>query len=102
VNCMALDSSMLTLVGILASILILSGWVHQIIKGFKTKKLDDVSKYLMVLIGLGAVLWTVYGIEINDVIIIGVNIAAIILMIIILLMKFRYTKNMPQSQSSNK
>ncbi len=99
---MALDSLTLTLIGVFASILILSGWVHQIIKGFKTKKLDDVSKYLMILIGLGAVLWTIYGIEINDIIIIGVNIAAIILMIIILLMKFRYTKNISQSPSSNK
>ena len=99
---MALDNTSLTLIGVMASILILSGWVHQIFKGFKTKKLDDVSKYLMVLIGLGAVLWTIYGIEIDDIIIIGVNIAAIILMIIILLMKFRYTKNISQMESSNK
>lgn len=89
---MFLDNSMLTVIGIIASVLILSGWVHQIIKGFQTKKLDDVSKYLMILIGLGAILWTVYGIEINDIIIIGVNVAAIILMITILAMKYRYAK----------
>ncbi len=87
-----MDSTSITIIGIFASILILSGWVHQIFKGYKTKKLDDVSKYLTILIGLGAFLWMIYGIEVNDLIIIGVNIAAIILMSIIFIMKYSYAK----------
>ncbi len=72
--------------------MILSGWVPQIIKGYRTKKLDDVSKYLMILISGGAVLWAIYGIEKNDPYIIGVNVAAIVLTMIVLGMKFRYRK----------
>lgn len=87
-----MDSTSITIIGICASVLILSGWVHQIFKGHKTKKLDDVSKYLTILIGLGAFLWMIYGIEVNDMIIIGVNIAAIILMSIIFIMKYSYAK----------
>ena len=64
---MYLDDFTLGIVGILAGILILSGWVPQIIKGYKTKRLNDVSSYLMVCIFAGAVLWLVYGIEIDDV-----------------------------------
>ena len=89
---MFLDSNTLTIVGIVAGVLILSGWVHQIIKGYKTKSLKDVSKYLMIMIGVGAVLWLIYGIEVDDVYIIGTNLAAIILMIIIFGMKRRYDK----------
>ena len=89
---MVLDDGILTVIVILAGILILSGWVHQIIKGYKTKSLKDVSKYLMILIGVGAVLWLIYGIEIDDPYIIGTNIAAIILMFIIFGMKKRYDK----------
>ena len=76
---MFLDDFTLGIVGILAGILILSGWVPQIIKGYKTKRLNDVSSYLMICIFAGAVLWLVYGIEIDDVYIIGVNVAAMFL-----------------------
>ena len=70
---MAFDDFTLGVVGILAGILILSGWVPQIIKGYKTKRLNDVSSYLMICIFAGAVLWLVYGIEIDDVYVMGVN-----------------------------
>ena len=45
---MYLDDFTLGIVGTLAGILILSGWVPQIIKGYKTKRLNDVSSYLMI------------------------------------------------------
>ena len=89
---MALDEISITILGIVASILILSGWVPQIVKGYKTKKLDDVSKYLMSLVAIGAFLWMLYGFEKNDYIIIGVNVAAICLTMTVLVMKFRYKK----------
>ena len=89
---MFFDEFSLGVLGIAAGILILSGWVPQILKGYRTKKLDDVSKYLMILIAIGAFLWLVYGIEKDDPYIIGVNVAAIALTMIVLSMKFRYEK----------
>jgi MtN3 and saliva related transmembrane protein len=89
---MEVDDTLLTILGTLAGILILSGWVEQIIKGYKTKSLKDISKYLMILISAGAALWLLYGIIVNDVFIIGTNIAAIILMTIVLIMKKRYAQ----------
>lgn len=86
------DSITLTIIGTLAGILILSGWVHQIIKGYKTKHLKDVSKYLLILISAGALLWLVYGIEVNDIFIIITNVVAIGLMITVLTMKKRYDR----------
>jgi len=87
---METDGTLLTILGIAAGILILSGWVEQIIKGYRTKSLKDVSKYLMILISGGAILWLVYGIVVSDVFIIGTNMAAIVLMTIVLVMKKRY------------
>jgi len=89
---MFFDEFSLGVLGIAAGILILSGWVPQILKGYRTKKLDDVSKYLMILIAIGAFLWLVYGIEKDDPYIIGVNVSAIALTMIVLSMKFRYEK----------
>ena len=80
----------LTILGTAAGVLILSGWVNQIIKGYRTKSLKDVSKYLMVLISAGAVLWLAYGIIVSDIFIISTNVAAIFLMMTVLAMKKKY------------
>ena len=87
-----LDEITLGIVAILAGILILIGWVPQIIQGYKTKKLEDVSKYLLISIFAGAVLWLVYGIEVDDIYIIGVNFAAMFLTMTVLIMKLKYEK----------
>ena len=89
---MEVDDTLLTILGTLAGILILSGWVEQIIKGYKTKSLKDISKYLMILISAGAALWLIYGFIVNDVFIIGTNLAAIVLMATVLIMKKRYER----------
>lgn len=89
---MEVDGTILTILGVAAGVLILSGWVEQIIKGYRTKSLKDVSKYLMILISGGAILWLVYGVVVSDVFIIGTNIAAIFLMMTVLIMKRRYDK----------
>ena len=88
-----LDETMMGIIGILAGILILSGWVPQIAKGYRTKKLTDVSSYLMILIFVGATLWLIYGMALDDVYIMGVNLAAMFLTMLLLAMKLKYEKN---------
>ena len=90
---MELDETTMGVIGILAGILILSGWIPQIIKGYQTKKLSDVSSYLMILIFAGAVLWLVYGLALDDIYIIGVYVAAMFLTMIVLSMKLKYERN---------
>jgi len=88
-----LDETAMGVIGILAGILILSGWVPQIVKGYRTKKLTDVSSYLMILIFVGAVLWLIYGMALDDVYIMGVNLAAMFLTMTVLAMKLKYERN---------
>ena len=89
---MEVDGVLLTILGTLAGILILTGWVEQIYKGYKTKSMQDISKFLMIFIAAGSTLWLVYGSIVSDVFIIGTNIAGLILMIIVSSMKRRYQK----------
>ena len=89
---MEIDGTLLTILGVAAGILILTGWVEQIYKGYKTKSLKDVSKFLMIFISAGAILWLIYGIIISDVFVTGTNIAAIVLMMIVLIMKKNYDR----------
>ena len=87
-----LDDTVMGVIGILAGILILSGWVPQILKGYRTKKLTDVSSYLMILIFAGAVIWLVYRMALDDLYIMGVNLAAMVLTMIVLSMKLKYER----------
>lgn len=94
---MLFDEFSLGILAIIASIIVLAAWLPQIVKGYRTKKLDDVSAYLMILIASGGALWLVYGFEINDLYIIGVNVGIIILTMITLCLKLKYKKNTPRS-----
>ena len=89
---MQVDGTLLTILGITAGVLILTGWVEQIYKGFKTKSMRDISKFLMIFIAAGSILWLTYGIIVSDVFIIGTNSAGLTLMVIVSLMKKRYDK----------
>ena len=78
--------------GTVASVLVTVGWIPQIVRGYKTKSLSDVSYYLMTLISAGSVLWIFYGNEIDDKIIIVVNIVILIFNLTLFGMKVKYSK----------
>ncbi|MBT7473381.1 MAG: hypothetical protein HN619_01825, partial [Nitrosopumilus sp.] len=56
---MEVDGLLLTVLGTVAGILILTGWVEQIYKGYKTKSMQDISKFLTIFIAAGSILWLV-------------------------------------------
>ena len=58
---MEVDGALLTILGVSAGILILTGWVEQVYKGYKTKSMNDISKFLMMFIAAGSILWLIYG-----------------------------------------
>jgi MtN3 and saliva related transmembrane protein len=58
-------------IGVIAGILVLSSFIPQLYKAYKTKKMIDVSIYLMSLIASGMFLWVIYGTIMGDFVIIG-------------------------------
>ena len=84
---------LISAIGILASIFALSSTVPQIIKGVKTKKMDDVSVWLILSLIVGLSLWVIYGLGINDVVIVGGNSVGVSLNVVLLFLKFRYSRN---------
>jgi MtN3 and saliva related transmembrane protein len=86
------------LIGTVAGILVLSSFVPQILKAYKTKKMFDVSAHLMILIASGMFLWVIYGLIRSDLAIIGTNATGFALNITLLVMKLKYDK-MQQSST---
>jgi MtN3 and saliva related transmembrane protein len=51
-----------SLIGICAAFLTTLSFVPQIIKAHHTRRMKDVSRYLMILFTTGSILWIIYGI----------------------------------------
>jgi MtN3 and saliva related transmembrane protein len=71
-----------TIVGIAAASLTMFGFVPQIIKMWKTQSVKDVSGLTIVQFSVGATLWLLYGIHLNDFIIIGANAISLAIVLI--------------------
>jgi MtN3 and saliva related transmembrane protein len=80
------------IIGTIAGILVLSSFIPQLMKAYKTKKMSDVSIHLMSLIASGMFLWVIYGLIRSDPVIIGNIAAGLALNISLLVMKLRYDK----------
>jgi MtN3 and saliva related transmembrane protein len=79
-------------IGILATVFAVSSTVPQIIKGMKTKKMDDVSVWLIMALIAGLSLWVTYGIAKKDIVIAGGNSIGVSLNVILLLLKMKYSR----------
>ena len=79
--------------GLLAGSLTSFGFIPQLIKGYRTKKLDDISYYMPLVLVFGMVLWLTYGIIIFDIPLIAANIFSLGCNILLISMKRYYAMN---------
>ena len=82
------------LIGITAAVLIGSGFIPQIHKGYKTKKMGDLSYPMFFLLMGGTLLWFVYGLYLWDLILIFANLFNACCSILIISMKYHYSKKL--------
>jgi MtN3 and saliva related transmembrane protein len=80
------------IVGIIAAVCTTSGFIPQIIRGLRTKRLDDVSPVMCMLLIFGLSLWLAYGIHIDDMIIIVANACGVAFSMIIITLRFKYMR----------
>ncbi|HTY47914.1 MAG TPA: SemiSWEET transporter [Methanomassiliicoccales archaeon] len=78
------------LLGLVAGLLTTIGFVPQLIRGYRTKRMGDVSLAMPVVLSLGMFLWLMYGLMKNDAPIIIWNAIALMLNLAIVLLKIRY------------
>ncbi|MEB2308101.1 MAG: SemiSWEET transporter [Candidatus Brocadiaceae bacterium] len=82
-----------SIVGTLAAICTTIGYIPQIIRGIRTKNLNDVSPMMLTLLLVGCSLWLAYGIHLEDPIIALANGFTLSFVITILLLRAAYKKN---------
>ena len=79
------------LIGLSATILTRYSSIPQIIKGLKTRKMDDVSFWLVFYLTVGLFLYVIYGAIIDDLIIIWGNAVGVITNLVLIGLKIRYS-----------
>ncbi|MCF6150079.1 MAG: SemiSWEET transporter [Candidatus Kuenenia sp.] len=62
-----------SIIGTIAAMCTTVGFIPQIIRGIKTKELNDVSPIMLSLLLLGCSMWLIYGLHLRDIIIVLAN-----------------------------
>ncbi len=86
-----MDSIFLEILGLVAGAVTSMGYLPQLYKGYKTKKLIDVSYYMPGILAIGMTLWLIYGIFLNAIAVIVANAFGISCSIVLILMKKKYS-----------
>ncbi len=78
------------LIGTAAALLTTFGFVPQIIKMRRTKSSRDVSLATLFQFSAGVILWTLYGLHIEDVIIIAANVISFLILSMAIVFYYYY------------
>jgi MtN3 and saliva related transmembrane protein len=81
----------IVLVGYIAGTLTTVSFVPQVIQAWKMRETRDISLAMLVLFGIGILLWTLYGLWTGSLPIIAANVITFVLIIVLLFMKIRYS-----------
>lgn len=89
-NSMAYDAA-LEIFGLVAGAITSMGFIPQLIRGYRTKKLVDVSFYMPIVLAIGMILWFIYGFLQNALAIMIANTIGVGSCLILLYMKKVYS-----------
>lgn len=77
--------------GLIAGAITSIGFIPQLIRGYRTKKLDDVSFFMPVILAIGMTLWFIYGLLQGALAVIVANTFGVGSCLTLLIMKHMYS-----------
>lgn len=80
-------------IGLFAGICTSSSLLPQLVKTIKEKRVEEISKLMLFVLMTGVATWVVYGILRNDLPIIITNSFSLLLNIILIVLRFKYSRN---------
>ncbi len=84
-----------TAIGLLAGLMTTIGFVPQIIKGYRTKRMNDVSLVMPILLAVGMFFWLLYGVWLDSLPLILWNAIALVFNLVIIALIIRYGRAAP-------
>ena len=89
------------IIGLVAATLTSSAFLPQIIKGYRTKHLKDLSYGLTGLMFVGTGMWLIYGLAKKDLIIIAANVTSMSFTLTLILMKYYYSRTTEKNEKNH-
>ena len=86
-----MDSTLLNILGLIAGAVTSIGFIPQLVRGYRTKQLDDISYYMPTILAVGMLLWIIYGIFLIALPIIIANTFGMSCCILLIVMKRLYS-----------
>jgi len=80
----------LEIFGLIAGAITSFGFIPQLIKGYRTKKLEDISYFMPIVLSIGMTLWFSYGILIDSIAVMTANAFGVLCCIVLIVMKKIY------------
>jgi MtN3 and saliva related transmembrane protein len=87
-----MDFDVFTMLGFTAGAVTSIGFIPQLIRGYRTKKLQDISYWMPLVLASGMFLWLFYGLIRNDIAIIVANSFGVFCNILLIGMKKWYSQ----------
>lgn len=87
-----MNEIIVNVVGFVAGILIAISMIPQAVKSYKTKNVEDISFYMLFIIGIGTFLWVTYGVLIISYPIMAMDGFGFLVNLVLIYMKIKYTK----------
>jgi len=86
-----MDSMALELFGLVAGAVTSAGFIPQLIRGYRTKKLEDVSYLMPIVLTAGMTLWFIYGLFLGALAVIVANMFGVGCCLTLIFMKKIYS-----------
>jgi MtN3 and saliva related transmembrane protein len=86
-----MDLPYLEILGLIAGAVTSMGYLPQLYRGYKTKKLEDVSYFMPIVLAIGMSLWLLYGVFLEAFAVIVANAFGISCSLGLIIMKKRYS-----------
>lgn len=79
------------ILGLIAGVITSIGFLPQLFRGYRTKKLEDLSYFMPIVLAIGMTLWFIYGFLINSIAVMVANAFSICCSIGLIIMKMKYS-----------
>ena len=80
------------IIGYAAGAVIITSWIPQVLKSYKTRSVNDLSIITLILILIGTALWLIYGLIVKDKPVQAVNLALFVILSFLFYLKMKYEK----------
>ncbi|MGD1060283.1 MAG: SemiSWEET transporter [Methanomassiliicoccales archaeon] len=88
------------LLGLVAGFLTTVGFLPQMVKGLRTKHMEDISLLMPLILAAGMLLWLLYGLTLDNIPIVLWNAIAFALNIGIVLLKLKYGRKAGRAETT--